>query len=237
MALTTSTLVGNYLQTTFSGSTTPTDTIVDTYIDWATAEIERRTGQKFEGTAVSNLVMHLDRFNTSVAPDAAGNYVSINPRNDALFQVERVHLEPRFVPILTGSASTIERNTSGVTGSDSWETLTEQSGSGGDYLWNAEEATLDFVNNGPRLGKRSLRLSFSHGYATVPNEVQKLATMLAAREVLNSSYWSAQNGNFDSVSVADISLTKANNAPTIKQIDIAIERQWEVVGRLYSQVV
>jgi protein-disulfide isomerase-like protein with CxxC motif len=66
MVLTTVANVAAYLQTTIDGSSTPTDTTVTQWITWAEAEIERRTGQKFESTAITNRVIDLDRYNVTV---------------------------------------------------------------------------------------------------------------------------------------------------------------------------
>ena len=101
------------------------------------------------------------------------------------------------------------------------------------------EAEIKFTRNFPRLGRRAFEYSVTFGYATVPREVEALATMLSARRVLMSSFGNAQNGNWDSVAVADISLSKGGLAgiKSLDSIERDIANQWEVVGLLYSEIV
>jgi len=240
MALTSSTKVGEYLQKTFDGSSTPTSTTVTTWIGWGDAEIERRTGQKFESTVVTDIVLPLSRYSTTLDLDAAGAGTYTNPRSDSGFHQAhgfKVKLPGQYRPLI--SLEEVSRNTAGPTSADSWESLTENTGSGGDYFIDLNEAEISILNKTPRYGRRAIRVDITYGYATVPPEVEALATMLAAKRVLMSSFSNAQDGNWDSVSVADISLTKGGAAglSAVKTMDIDINSQWEVVGRLYSDLV
>ena len=86
---------------------------------------------------------------------------------------------------------------------------------------------------------RAVRFNGNYGYETVPNEIQALATMLVSERILLSGFSSSLNGNYDSVSVADISLTKNGSGASIslKQIQEDIQRQWDVVGRMYTMLI
>lgn len=249
MVLTTVANVAAYLQTTIDGSSTPNSTTVTQWITWAEAEIERRTGQKFESTAITNRVIDLDRYNVTVNLDGLGNsFFFTDPRQDFgvfshsasqnnVFHGMRIKLPADLRPII--ALTSVERNIAGPTDADSYETLTENTGTGGDYVLNLNEAEIDIMKNFPRIGNRAIRINGTHGYATVPLEVEALATMLTARRVLSSSQNNSVNDNFDNLTIADLSISKggASSSKTIESIDNDLANQWEVVGQLYSQLV
>lgn len=64
---TTAAKVAAYLQrSAFSASTTPTDTTVEMFINWAESEIERKTNQAFQAVTVTNEIHSLRKPGRSI---------------------------------------------------------------------------------------------------------------------------------------------------------------------------
>jgi hypothetical protein len=182
-------------------------------------------------------VIDIDRYNLAPDLDSYGS-LQTNPRSDNnSISGYKIFLPAQYRPLLT--VTSLQRNQAGVASADSWETLTAQTGNGGDYIVNLSEATISFVQNAPRMGKRAMRISGTYGSSTVPAEVEQLATLIVAQRILMSSFSVAHNGNWDSVSVADISLSKGGGSSyrSIDTINRDIENMWNVVGTFYTILV
>ena len=152
----------------------------------AESQIQERAGIKFSSTTETQEIYDYNE-NTSTFSPEEGTFVGNDVRNDYynLFLRDRLWLRNR--PIV--SITTLQRNTASASSTDSWETLTENTGSAGDYVLTPEGKSagyVDFVNKKPRYGKRAVRITYKHGYSTVPKNVERLGVLLATKDIVLS---------------------------------------------------
>lgn len=201
-------------------------------IQRAESEIENKAGRNFRSTTVTQEVYDFNQYNTWLSPEQLEFLGNHDGRNDYIFAHNRDRVQLRNRPII--SITTLQRNTAGAASTDSWETLTENTGSSGDYVLTEEGKNtgfVDFVNKKPRYGKRAMRVTYVHGYSTTPKNVERLATLLAVRDVVLSkmsrSFFDAPHG----ISLRGIALDRnAAFAMYLKQINDEIDRLWVSVG-------
>jgi len=166
---TTSTAVGTLLGTSFSSATDPTDTEVASVIARVGKYVDSYTGHAW---TVATATEYFDTFS-----EHRLSYSGILEADNtqAVF-----HLANR--PIIT--IGTCQVNVGG-TSSESW--TTQASGYGGDFLIYREEGYIEFITWIPRKpwpGKRNLRVLYTYGETTVPNDIKYAIELLVAEEVL-----------------------------------------------------
>lgn len=117
---------------------------------------------------------------------------------------EVVHL--KHAPVIT--VDTFEYNTESLGNAASWTTRVEDT----DFSTNQDRAELTIIdtNFSPSSGKKRLRITYTAGYEDLPYEVQKLATKLVAKRVLDSVMTKDLNERQSgkSISVGSISIVK-----------------------------
>lgn len=173
--------VAAYLQrSAFDGSSTPTSTSVEEWIVWAEDEINRVTKTSWKSVSVTNEYHPL---------------IPV-PNRPMRWWVRRVILDHR--PIVTFSSPTDKLE---VWNGSSWEDYAADKTEGrGDDFW------IDYTN-GEIYFKRGLvyrnyyrngaRVSYRYGHSSVEKWVERLCTMMAAREVMkfNSKRLLVQGGD------------------------------------------
>src|SRR3990167_11535251 len=205
--------------------------IVNT-IQEAEREIEERTGMKFASTTVTQEIYDYNQYTTWKSPESLEFYGGMSGRNDYFNVSVRDRIQLRNRPII--SITTLQRNTAGENATDSWETLTEQTGSGGDYALteiSKSSGFVDFVKNTPRAGKRSVRITYKYGYSSTPKNVQRLTTLIAVKDILMSkitrSFFDSPHG----ISLRGIMIDRSNAQESYMRIvDNEIKRLWESIG-------
>lgn len=138
---------------------TLTNTYITNLVSRAEAELEIKTGRKF------NLV-------------TTSEYIDIEPENNKTFFLTHY-------PIV--SLSSISTNEAvSVVESPSWELRTE--GLGGDFLIDTKSdiAKIEFIDNFPKIGPQRVKASYVYGYSTIPDLVKDLNVLLVQKKMLNS---------------------------------------------------
>lgn len=156
-----------YLQrAAFSGSTTPTSTIVESYINQAESEINRHTGTAWMPITVTNEIHRMD----------------YRPSRNVKQWRPQVTLDYRPIRTLTVSTDKLE-----VYNGSSWVEwiATKTAGRNNDY-WVDEANGIIFFEKGYPIYpfNEGVRLTYRYGYSTVAGWVQELATMMAALRVI-----------------------------------------------------
>lgn len=97
-------------------------------------------------------------------------------------------------------------------------------GFGNDLLLYENEGELEFINTPKSEGKKRLRLSYTYGYASTPLEVQRVATLLAAKRVIMSLQNSQGNSEGGDVQIGTIRVSEPSNysANYIKNLDAEV---------------
>ena len=128
-------LIEAELGTSITSSTTPNSTQLNQWIKEAETQIEGKLGQMFGSTTATNFVQSYDE-HTSLKEDLSPVYSSMGHDysglnlNTSTFLVDNNGL--RIYPII--SITSLYRNVAGDTEADSWELLTENTGSSGDFI-------------------------------------------------------------------------------------------------------
>jgi hypothetical protein len=224
-----------------------TQRIIDK-IQEAEGIIDLRTQTSFKSNTVTNEVHTVDRYTIESSPDFLDTFNNQVPqRADFWFRGTTNRVRVDRTPIIAISA--LSRNAASGSESDSWTALTEQTGSSGDFVIADKEAgTIDFLNDFPRLGKRSWRVSYTWGHAqdsTDPTVISKiravrrLTTLLAAKMVIGVK---ASGSMFDStrdIRIGTIELRGGGQSVRtyLSQIDIEINELWNTLGELGIEII
>jgi hypothetical protein len=147
----------------FGSTTTPTLDDVNTWISQASIQVDLMTNMTFGSTVVS-----------SELHDYAGQ--------SRIFQFPHT-------PLL--SVNKVEYNVNGWGLSPSWVQLAE--GDDKDYVVYLDLAEFQFVNGInktlpliPQTGLKRLRLSYTHGFGSVPLEIERLTTLMVAKRTIST---------------------------------------------------
>ena len=185
---TTAAKVAEYLQrTAFSGSTTPTSTVVEKYINYAESEIERTTGTAYQKVTVTEEIhrlRHKSRRHRPLRPP----YFQLDYRPVVDF-VE----DTDYLYVWNGS---------------SWVDwiATKTEGRGDDYWVDYSEGTVHLMRGYPVVNwEDNIKITYRYGHSSVPGWVEELATMMAALRVLEADSGvtvSNEGGGSDSVQLS-----------------------------------
>lgn len=185
---TTAAKVAAYLQrAAFSGSTTPTSTIVESYINYAESEIERLTGTAYQAVTATDEIHRL-RYRTRRRRPLRPPYVQLDKR-----PVRDFTESTDYLYVWNGS---------------SWVDwiANKTEGRGDDYWVDYQEGTIHFIRGFPIVTRGdNIKVTYRYGTTSVPGWVEELATMMAALRVLEADSGvtvSNQGGGGDTVQLS-----------------------------------
>jgi hypothetical protein len=235
-------LIEAELGTSITSSTTPNSTQLNQWIKEAEAQIEGKLGQMFGSTTATNFVQSYDE-HTSLKEDLSPVYSSMGHDysglnlNTSTFLVDNNGL--RIYPII--SITSLYRNVAGDTEADSWELLTENTGSSGDFILDKLNGKIIFINKLPIRGKkRAIKWSGTYGSSSVPVEIQMLATKIVAQRAMQVKIKKGMMSNTDSYSLEGFSRKKelSQNVSYLQELDRELDRIWEdISGTFQSEIV
>lgn len=169
--------VGEFLQETIDGSSTPSETTVDEWIEWAEDEIDKITGFSFTSQTKTDLIM-----------PGNGNREFWVPRE--------------YTPIISMTSLSVNTNTdfdiswSAKVENTDYFVVDESMG----HLKFAPNVT----GFGDKL--KQIKLTFTYGYATIPYIVEELATKIVAKKFIQSKVSNTASGGNESIRVGPISI-------------------------------
>jgi len=137
-------------------------------------------------THIQEILNHVDEFLTS----STGRIFDTTTTTEYI-DVESGTQDEYFLkhwPVST--ISSLQINTSSITDTPSWSSRTQ--GLGNDFIANAEDLSYGrfrFIDNFPDKGKDKIKVTYVHGYTTTPYRVKELATLLAQKELVNSTIY------------------------------------------------
>lgn len=241
---TTGTLVSYELQTTISASSSPTLTEVNTWIEEAEDLIDNRLGTGFtSGTSTTtNVVMSFDEHTAFIKDNNSkilvpGQDTFGGNKNDSVYLLDSNGL--KVSPII--SITSLYRNTAGSDiSADSWELLSENTGSGGDYMLDKSTGLVQFQQNTPYFGlKRAIKWSGAAGYSSIPLRIQTLATKLVAQRALQTKVKKAMFSNTDSYTLEGFSRKKelGQNVTYLQELDRDVDKLWEQLSGAFQSEV
>lgn len=177
--------VQEYLQssTAFSSSTTPTEDTINRWIAECSREIDLLTNNTFVSTVFSSIDVDYD-----------GSGILRLPYN----------------PIQTLEIMYNER----LINDSSTSYILLEEGAGKNYILYADEGEVVFINGNtatnhvvPSQGMKRFKISGTYGTSTVPYNIQKLCTLMVAKQVILSLINSQANSEGGAISVGTISIS------------------------------
>jgi uncharacterized protein YqgV (UPF0045/DUF77 family) len=151
-----------------NGSTTPTTTVVEGWIEEATDEINRITGQVFEATAITS-----------------AKYEYIDYRSNG-----RIILN--HAPVQSIQSIEFLSEPLGSTVAPTWIQLVEGRGNTDNFILYEDEGLLVIHNHqvgshALTYGKRNVRVRYTHGPTTTPPSIARLATLMVAKRYIQAT--------------------------------------------------
>ncbi len=203
------------------------------------AEIDLRTKSSFKSNTITDEFYDTSNENMWTSPQR-GLGLNVNTsgsRADRGFGWNLDVVRLRNSPII--AVTSFSRNTASDNKADTFEVLTEQSGSGGDFILDKNRTTLTFLNNKPYFGRtRAFKVSYTWGLdrtATDNETVRKMAlarelcVLLAVRQILMSKSNTSHFSGLDPLSLESISLQSG-----IVQGSTYLRYQKERIDELYA---
>lgn len=198
------------------------------------AEIEDRTETKFKSVTLTEEEYDINQYTSYKSPDQLESYntpMLVGSRNDYMNTYFNDRILLNKTPIL--AITTLQKNDAGKSATDDWTTLTQQTGSGGDFIVETDTGIVTFVNNIPTKGMRKVRVTYNYGYSTVPKVVEKLCILLSVRDVLVSKGNDTTMSSINSISLGGELSVSSGISGTVGYytwLVSEIDKMWEVVG-------
>ena len=210
--------------------------------------IDLKTNTSFKQITVTDEVHTVDRYSIDISPDYLDTIsFPTNSRRDGLIGVVTNRVKTNYAPIV--SVTSLSRNAAAFDATDSWTALTQQSGSGGDFV--IEDATagiIDFIDQYPRIGKRSWKLTYVYGYnrdstdrrvISLLKVVERLAVILACKAIITTK---STGSMFDSmrdvrIGAIEIKAGAMSGGQYIKSVEPEIIELWREIGELGVEVI
>jgi len=194
--------------TAFSSDTYPSDSTVTTWIQEESAYINSLADTVFSTSTV------------------ASEYVDYSGGDTIVLQ---------YAPITTFTSLQYNVYKLGSTLGSSWVTKTEDT----DYTVYEDVGMLRLLDSfNPKTGLKRMSLAYTYGYTSVPEEVQKLASKLVARRVIEAGLFQniSERNDGGTVSVGSISIVEPTSygVSTYKTLRQDIEYYKKVVVDNYK---
>ncbi len=209
--------------------------------------IDLKTNTSFKSITVTDEIHTADRYTLDISPDFLDSVASMSTlRRDAGGAVLN-RVTTFFSPII--SISSLSVNQAGFNSADSWNELTQQTGSSGDYIIeDAEAGIIDFLTNYPRIGKRSWKLTYAYGYdrtstnrrvVTTLKAIERLTILLSVKSVITSK---SSGSTFDStqdvrIGTIEVKAGAKTGAAYLMSIQPEIDELWRHLGELGIEVI
>jgi len=209
--------------------------------------VNLKTCTSFKVNTETDEINSMNRYSVDISPEnldlGGGGYPQRADRNGWINNRVKVKRTPLI------SITSLSKNGAGSSSTDSWTTLTEQSGSSGDFiLTNKDAGIIDFVNNYPTFGARSWKATYTWGHD--PNStdsdikarvvvVRRLTALLASKYILSRK---SSGSIFDSTRDVKIGTIEIKGAGTstsahVRDMNDEIADLWRSLGDLGIEVV
>ncbi len=230
MAYTTTDKVSAFLGETLSATTTPTSAQVEEFITRAEQEINYETGTNYTEETTTNELYDYDKH-------------TVFHKEPQLYQIGRVdHIYAPIknvfklnnYPIISVTKLEVNR---GTTQTADWKTLTE----GTDFIVYKDEGTIALIRTDalPVEDWQSIRISYTHGHTTVPAIIERLATLMVAKEVIRAKQVTSSYTSIDSISIESISITKSTreSVELLRSIQDEIDLLMTKIGSINQWII
>ncbi len=210
--------------------------------------IDIKTGTFFTTVTRTDEVHTGDRYSLDVSPDYLDSVASTSTlRRDSWWGLNNNRVKTDFKPIV--SITSLSRNDAGPTETDSFTALTEQTGSGGDFIVeDADAGIIDWLNTYPRIGKRSWKITYVAGYDRTSTDrkvvsmlkaVERLTILLASKAIITTK---STGSMFDStrdvrIGTIEIKAGALSSSQYLVSITPEITELWKELGDLGIEII
>ena len=210
--------------------------------------IDTSTGTSFKQITITDEVHSVNRYTIETSPAYLD---TINPpysnRTDYWGSGTQNRVKTDYAPIV--SITSLSTNSAGFNAADSWTARTQQTGSSGDFIIaDADAGIIDFVNNYPRLGDRSWKLTYIYGYngdstdrrvISLLRVVERLTILLACKAIITTK---STGSMFDSmrdvrIGAIEIKAGAMSGVQYLRSIEPEITELWKEIGELGVEVI
>jgi len=208
-AYTTEANIEAYLGESFDATTVPSTDDIVIFIAWADKAINDETRTAFTSTTVTDEILDSNGY-------------------------ERFKLPKQ--PIISVTNFYVDKAGLGSASSPDWEVRTEGRTNAEDFVLLKDEGILQFYTDVPRWGIQNCKTTYVYGYATVPKDVEKLATLLVVRDILRARLADNLYSSQDTIRVGPIEISKSGTQASTGVIELQkeIDNMWEKVGKFRS---
>lgn len=190
-----------------TASSTPSSSVVTNWIIEASRDVELLTNQVWSSTTATSEYHDYD---------GSGFFFTYNK---PIITITSLHAESNGINATTAS----------------WYQLLEGRTIDKDFIVYRDEGEIRFHGNKmPNEGYQNLCVTYTYGYNTTPTEIQRLATLLAAKRVIYSIVNGSATSEGGSISVGTISVSDPSTFghSHIKNMDMEIESLLSSIGKL-----
>lgn len=199
------------------------------------ARINEHTQTTFTSTTVTEYY-DFNQYNSTKSPEQMF-YLGTTSRRDHWNTNFNNKFKLKQFPIV--SITSLYKNTASAGSVDSWTSLTEQTGTGGDFEIDKPTGWVTFITNIPRYGQRAIKVIYVYGYATVPKQVERLTILLTVSDIVRMKASNSSFNNSESITISELSINNAAGSTSIylKNLKDEIKDAWEDVGTLIAEMV
>ena len=230
-----------------TASDIPADRIINA-IKRAEGLIDLKTETFFTLVTRTDEVHTADRYNLDISPDFLDTVASTSTlRRDSWGATVNNRVQTNFKPV--NSITSLSRNDAGPTEADSFTALTEQTGSGGDFILEDPDAgIIDFLTSYPRKGKRSWKVTYVTGYdrdstdrnvTKILNSIERLCILLASKAIITTKGTGSMFDSSNDVRIGSIEIKSGavSSKAYISSIEPEITELWKELGDLGIEVI
>ena len=222
-----------------------TDRIIDA-IRWAEGTIDQKTGTFFRQVTITDEVHEVSRNSIETSPVFLDTISPPVGRTDYWRSGILNRVRTNFSPIV--SVTSLSRNAAALNVADSFTALTQQTGSGGDYIVaEADAGIIDFLNDFPRFGERSWKITYVVGYdrdstdrevTSLLKAVERLTILLASKSIITTKSTGAM---FDStrdvkIGAIEVKAGAGSGGQYLRSIEPEIKELWAQIGDLRVEI-
>ncbi len=212
----------------------------------AEAKVDLKTDTSFKINIVTDEVYSFTRYNSDISPTYLDRVNPFPQRSDRWGYIQN-QVKVNNNPIISITSLSVNRASS--VNSDSWTVLTEQTGSGGDFMaTNKDAGIIEFLNEYPSLGERSWKISYTWGHDPDSTDrmiqsrvrlVRQITALLSAKYVLSTK---SSGSIFDStrdIRIGTIEIKGAGQSTSthIRDIDNELADLWNTLGDMNVEVI
>jgi len=230
-------LIERFLGDRFDSTTFPSDAAIQGWIEEAEREIDDECQTSFTPVTITQEIYDWNQYTSYKSPEQLALFPSHQRHDYGLTSFTNDKIQLRNSPVI--SVQSVEINNADVRVADSWQLLTEQIGTGGDFIIKKDTGHLEFITQYPKFGKRAIRISYTYGHSSIPRHVQRLATLLVAKNALLSKQTSnsVQIGEDINIEGFSVSSGVLNISRSMLDMNKEIDMLWNKVGIYRTEAI